>query len=439
MRNESFGDVELSNDHARGAEDLPPRPSPHTTQHHTTDTNMRSCLLRSRWTRHTTTSLSSRRRFSTEELPQSTPTSLGLIPPIVAPALETITALPEISSALNDLKSSQEGLERALDIFVSMGGTPHQVTLALLAECRQQNETDAGPTLEALAKLLPGNQVLEDVQLAQAKVKWLQGDFRGCQEICERLVDETQSPLHHGAARTGQAVARLLALETLDDAFSVRDPARMVVKAVERYHGAALPLVAAQLNVGVAEAIYAERVQQEHGVTVPLDPALRAWKAGLTLLKRHDRKNRSVAMLEARLRSNMAWAMLEMDYTKQASEFAGKALEVYDKRLAHDDVTLFPRLLTLVATCYHRTHQAVTAEGLFQTAMDDTATDLLHRMNLRDAHRGYAKLCQEWEKRERDAETHTLKAEVIDQSLPEGWRGKSAIHAQLWFWTPYTF
>jgi len=257
--------------------------------------------------------------------------------------------------------------------------------------------------------------------------------------------------LHYASARTGQAITRLSSCQTLDDAFSVRDPARMVVKFLEGQYNTPLASATAQLNFGIAEAIYAEVVSRENNVQVPLDGAMRAWRQGLTILKRHQRRGKQskrqetlAAVLQARLKSNMAWGLLQMtnerDYVKQASEYAGEALQVYDKMTSEpSEKEGLGRTLSLVATCYHKSSMAVTAEGLFQSAIDQPAVSPLQKLELRDTYKFYSTLCREWEKRERDADRLEQQGVDMNESLPEAWKGKSSIHSSLWFWTPNLF
>ena len=273
--------------------------------------------------------------------------------------------LPEIASALSVAEpdaTTVSALERAAQIFGPMGGAPRRAVLSLLAETqcavagtRTQDE-DATTVADYTACLATIREIPEPqqnnntegdpiVHLARAKAHWLNGDFVTAREICDSLVHvETVSNEVRLAARTGQAVARLCAVASIDDVFSVRDPFRMAFKRLEtRGAGSRTALAAACLNAGVAEAVWAETVQQRNEMTVPLDAAMRMWKKGLTVLERAKRvKNSNAvvsdtvrALLEARLYTNMAWGMLQMphlsDHVSEASEYAAKALAVYDK------------------------------------------------------------------------------------------------------------
>ena len=317
------------------------------------------------------------------------------------------------------------------------------------------------------------------LQLARAKLSWLQGDFESTLQLCDNLLQSNNHHHHHAlitaSARTGQAVARLLQATTLDDIFSVRDPFRMTVKLLERTttmslsssSSSSIALAAAHLNLGIAEAVYAHILAQERpGTDVPLDAALRNWNHALTLLKQQQRRRGSksqqqgngtlltIRLLQARLQANMAWGLLQMprerDHVKRASEFAAESLQTLDAivDVASDDQnksnhgsnrkTALGRTLGLVAQCYHKSGGAVTAEGLFQSALDDTrsAKSPLDKLIRRDVLTGYGELCNDWENREADGERWMKQAAQVDASLPASWLGKPGICSSLWFWLP---
>lgn len=363
---------------------------------------------------------------------------------------QSIIQLPEVESAICSLNQPNivsssiiDSLERAEQIFGSMkrGGDEHTACLSLLAEIQCQTN-DAG-CLKTLQRILQyseekGCATVDHIKLALAKAFWLRGDFASSKEICDSLVGRTQI---EPAVRTGQAVSRLLLVSTLDDVFSVRDPFRMVVKQLERTDATSTALAAAHLNMGVAEAVYAETVSKHNNVDVPLDGAMRCWKQGLTTLKLDSRVSSLRSTLRARLSTNMAWGMLQMtrerDYIQRASEFASDALAVYDNMKGDtSNKEGLCRTLSLLASCYHTSGGAVTAQGLFQSAIDRPTSSPLQTIERHDAFVGYAYLCRGWEKRECDADKLQQKADDLIASLPEGWRGKSAIHGSIWFWTP---
>ena len=375
----------------------------------------------------------------------------------VYPHLNQLQQLPEVSQALSSAIPSKDildGLGRAVDIFSNVQEDLHRACLVLLAACQQRSGDykEAHKTLLKLQQQSTGN-VIEDIQLslARSKVLWLSGDCIPAKALCDDILKQPDLPFPLLiSARTGQAVNRLLLVTCIDDVFSVRDPFRMAVKAIESARGAASPnmLAMAHLNMGVAEAAYVQVISNERGETVPYDAAMRAWKQGLTILKRaagggSDPWKRA---LQARLHTNMAWGLLQMksepNHVERASEFARDALKVYDEQPTNnDEEALYKeglgRTLTLAATCYHQASNAVTAEGLLQSAIDEiyalSSSSPLDQVALREAYRAYAALCRDWDKRNRDAEKMNDQAEAVQDSLPIIWQTKSDVYSSLWF------
>jgi tetratricopeptide (TPR) repeat protein len=412
---------------------------------------------------------------------------------------KSIYKLPEVSSAISNLKKdlplasasnmmdSIQALERARQIFGSYqtGSVEHLACSALLAEFQNRCSlySESAATLEELVPLCRKDGPLQEdlpdkIQIGLAKLHWLYGRHEKAKAICDDLVDQDR-PIE-AAARTGQAVSRLLFVSSLDDVFSVRDPFRMTIKDLERtVHPASTVLGAAYLNMGIAEAVWAETVSKHNNVDAPLDAAMRSWKQGLTTLKK-GRSGTSRAgyrvgessplrsMLRARLLANMAWGMLQMthqvDYLSRAMEYATESLSVYDAinpvvaSASNESVDIgnqpiavekegLGRTLSLLGSCYHLNGNAVTAQGLLQSSFDKvsikfssspvTTASALQCVELRDAYQRYAQLCSDWEKRESEEEKMNQIASAIDKSvLPDGWSEKSSIHGSLWFWTP---
>jgi len=161
------------------------------------------------------------------------------------------------------------------------------------------------------------------------------------------------------------------------------------------------------------------------------------------------------------------------DQLKLASDYAGKALKSYEtlssssavgEEMAAAIQPSMGRALGLVAHCYARAGSSVTAEGLFQTAVDyctaaaDTTTaddnnshlnhpdsnpnPVMMKMDARDCLSRLADLCRNWEKRGVDAERHGVRALEVDRSLGrdggggvDGWRGKNGLYSGLWFFS----
>ncbi|GKY94238.1 hypothetical protein MPSEU_000389600 [Mayamaea pseudoterrestris] len=377
-------------------------------------------------------------------------TKLDLDETFIEPFLFSIGQLPEIHDALEARKLCRpvnlDELERATKVFSSIqpGGGEHKAALALLAD--SQDPPAAVKTLKYLQNYQQSRQEQFSVQISLAKALWLGGDFEGAESTCSHLLQNDTllsnlSPLHTASARTGQAISRICAAESLDHVFSVRDPFRMVVKSLEG--GSSQPALAlARLNYGTAEAIYAHIVARENKVHVPLDGAMRAWKQGLATLRKGKDASLLTYAIEAQLLIQLAWGLLQMgdeiDIIKRASEFAAEALDIYDNHGGGDGEGMWRQLFVIIGTCLHKTGSAVMAEGIFQKAThrEERSRSTLDRLQLRSAFQAHAELCQEWEKRERDAERLQAQALEVESALPMTWKHKPALYSTLWFWTP---
>jgi hypothetical protein len=92
------------------------------------------------------------------------------------------------------------------------------------------------------------------------------------------------------------------------------------------------------------------------------------------------------------------------------------------------------RALSLAASCYLRTGSAVTAEGLFQTAVEKAGgTDPLSKIAHHEAYQNYSELCRQWENRHSDSERLAKESQSIHDSLPEAWKNKPSIISGLSF------
>ena len=143
-----------------------------------------------------------------------------------------------------------------------------------------------------------------------------------------------------------------------------------------------------------------------------------------------------------------------------ASQSCRDALQILDELNStqtehhsdHPHVQQFDALvgqaLSLVASCYTIAGSAVTAQGLFQSALDkysESSDNFLFKnidynpyslMWYRDTLGRYASLCQQWEKREREAETLFGKQkELEEEHIVEGWRYQPNILSGLWFFS----
>lgn len=400
--------------------------------------------------------------------------SLGLEPNFVRPVLDSIRTLPEVDSALNNFltcTSTPDNLKRASEVFASFdeGGKEHLAVQALLAEYQQRLSLyeDAVITIEEMRNSLATSKnkfvqtnLEEDSILALAKVRWTMGDFRESEELCDKIIstyndlEETfpSTNLHIASAMTGKALSQLGSMKSIDDAYSVRDFFRVAIKFLERHPPSenTLPNAAALSNGGLAEVIYNIFVEETNEISVPINPALRflfqgLQKASISKSNSDIRITAASHALEASIQANLAWGILNKeqhrsDYLSKASDYAKKSLEFYNSESILEKEGL-SWVLSVVASCYHQADNAVTAEGLFQSAInkDRISPGTLTKLQLREAYDGYSKLCIKWENRETDGENLMKEVERIEATLPSNWQKKAAIHGSLWFWTPGEF
>jgi tetratricopeptide (TPR) repeat protein len=427
---------------------------------------------------------SSRTFFSSDASSQSLPerlpfsrSSLGLDRSYIVPNLAAIRQLPEVDTAWTEFSSPStlDNLRRGSDVFASFnkGGSEYLAVNAMAAECQHRlgMYDEALHTLDELDHQILKNandttlttirKGSEDILLARAKVLWTQGEFAQSQELCESLIsdyDDLQesfptTPLHLASAMTGKALAQLADMDTMDQAFSVRDYFRITMKFLERHPSSnSLPLAAAHANCGVAEVVYNNFLEETNDVSVPIDAALKVWFQGL---QKTDcgiseetlgpQLSKASKVLQAEIQAGLAWGVLNYetdrsDRLEKASEYAKQALDALGPGSATEEEGI-RRVLSVVAACYLEAGSAVTAEGLFQSATDRKRVPPgpLPLLELQDALLGYSKLCANWDKREGDVKRLEKESAEISEKLPEAWRGKSGIHGSLWFWTPADF
>jgi len=403
-----------------------------------------------------------------------TKSNLGLEHSFVRPVLASIRQLPEVDAAIADQSPSTstiDNLKRASEVFASFdkGGREHLGVQALLAECQQRLGLYdcAIVSLEELQHSLLGSESAtahnfkEDTVLALAKVYWTKGNFNESQELCETIISTyddlnesfPSTNLHMASAMAGKALSQLEAMKSMDDAYSVRDFFRVAVKFLERHPPSenSLPQAVALSNAGVAEVVYNLYLQETNDVSVPITPALKYLFQGLqkTAVNQSTGSKQIIAAshaIEGNIQANLAWGVLNYednrsDRVVKASGYAKKALAFYGAEgvIGKEGLSW---VLSVVGSCYHQAGSAVTAEGLFQSAINrkGVPTDTLTMLQLRDAYIEYSKLCMEWDKREKDAENLKKDADDVESSLPPNWQGKSSgIHGSLWFWTPGEF
>ena len=422
----------------------------------------------------TTTAMSGDEDDST---PLASLSSLGLTEVLVQPHVESISQLPEVADILQSntrdtnvpaLKQQVEALQRASDIFASFapGGNEHTAVLTLLAE-RQHwlHYAGAQRTLQQIQEYVGGTTsgpTAVHVGLALAKTLWLQGDFAACVQQTQKLKQNMAAqmdlpPLHTAAVENAHLLGNFLH----DGPLAARQAA-LSVDAV----GLPLYIQAAQcLNMGVVEATWSLG-HDCHGdrtcYVTQYDTAKELWQKGIDLLKSQSKDNDASTIhpfaltMEGLLQSNMAYAVLQIagqeeSHVAKASEHAREGLQALE-RIRNDETFSawnralpqpgWTRALALVAQCYHRAGHAVTAEGLLQTALDETHPTTLTMspscvLERRAAYQAYAALCKDWEKRQGDADRFLAKATSLDKQLGGGWKQATELHASLWFWMPF--
>lgn len=402
-------------------------------------------------------------------------TSLGLHDALVQPHVANITQLPEVAAALgatsSAAKTTLESLRRATDIFASFqpGGAEHVAVLALQAEVLQvqlANYHGAYTVLQEMQKYMDDNH---NVALAVCKTLWLQGKVEACMEQTRALQQQKANGNNDNDPLLTAAVdcAHVLAV-LLHEGRAAAHRAALHVDTV------GLPVTAQALqylNIGIVEAVWGlgHDCAGDNTCATQLEIAKETWQQGLTLLKEKpssssgssssDQDQIELSLryaLEGRLQSNLAYAVLEMAGRQEAqiskaSEHAREALRAFEHVRAVNDSGLadegWTRALSLVAQCYHRAGHAVTAEGLLQSALDDThasanafnALSPLCLLERQAAYQAYAALCKDWEKRKGDADRLLAQRRALTEKLPGAWRSATELYSALWFWTPGLF
>lgn len=390
-------------------------------------------------------------------------TCLGLEASLVSPFVESIGQLPEVATVLErsrhqrattmtkNGKEAIDSLRRAGDIFASfqLGGNEHRAVLALLAEVQQEqgDYKGASSTMDQILQFVSEKERIIDVTLAMSKTLWMQGQIAESRELLNnsKLVDDatTSSPLHAAAVENSILLSTLI----LEGPIVAKGAAQATNNLVQNQNLPPLAQVALQLNLGVIEALHGDVIECEGDTCLTrFDTARDIWKSCLDILQKADApENNGLAYaLEGRIQSNLAWTGLEIGgrdeaHVSEASESARLALKALEHESLHGQEGL-TRALSLVAQCYHRAHHAVTAEGLFQSALDYKAVSPQQYLERIVAYQAYADLCKDWDKRQGEADKLLAKSLAIrDSSLPGEWKDMTELHSSLWFWTPGLF
>jgi tetratricopeptide (TPR) repeat protein len=373
------------------------------------------------------------RSFSTDAFrsPLSSSSSLGLFDSHVSPHLESLSALPEINAAdISDpTPASIEGLKRAVQIFEGIGGPLHTAVLVLLADAYQQTGQYDLST-QILKKLINDDSTSPTrIRLALSKVLCYRGDFDGALQISSALLDSPDvmsSTIARGLALWSQGTTRLLQLSSASTYQKSQDIVEVLGVAAKSLEPKA---ASAYNNKGIAqlvsEIIFLDRVR--------VDPAMTTFHKALEMT--------DDPLLVGRIYNNMATTLLLDDddddhLLKLASEYSRNAIRIYESATTLSESEKragLARALALAANCYVRADSAVTAEGLFQTAIETTGVDPLTKISQREAFRSYSDLCLKWDKRAIDAERLKSKGVQVNDSLPDGWKDHQGIVSGLTF------
>ena len=368
---------------------------------------------------------------SSLEHPLVSSTSLGLFRPFVSPHIESLRVLPEIDMAELSEPSPHSivSLLRAVQIFEATGGPLYLAVLALLADAYQQTGQYES-AIQILNKLLEDQSLSQTtIQMALAKVLCYQGDFDQALKITTKLLDldETQASIvSRGVILSTHGTIQLLQLtpeSSLETAYEVMEILRVAARSLESMS------VPAFNNLGIAQVVTDAMFLD----TVRVDPAMTSFHKDLRITVD--------PFLKGRIYNNMITTLLlddnEDDYLlKIASDYSRSAIQIFESAttLAESERRAgLHRALGLAAKCYFRVDAAVTAEGLFKTAMETTKNDPLTKIAQRDIIQNYAELCRKWDKRAADADDLLSKSSEIEQSLTDPWRDKHGILSGIVF------
>jgi hypothetical protein len=327
-----------------------------------------------------------------------------------------------------------------------------------------------------------------ELNVALAKVQFYGGG--GLMSAAERAVDiatevddVSMAALRQGVAMNALALVKLARMayadesstpeKLADEADECREMLSMATRVLNKStnevdailtRSLALAEAASSSNQGIAEMLYHTLRAKATGYenVAPAENALICWNAGFNRLEGRD--NIPIAdILRSRLHSNIAMALLggaihdgnlkigEEDL-KNASEKAISSLRLLDgiveqSSSSGDDTrealrTLSGRSLRLVADCYARGGSAVTAEGLYQSAIDllDEDKHVNHGgpqalIERREVYNSYATLYSNWEKRSRESNEMKKKANQLEEQIAGCWRNKPSTYGGLWLFS----
>jgi len=314
-----------------------------------------------------------------------------------------------------------------------------------------------------------------------------------CDQVSEMDGANENIPLHQGMALNALAICRLSSanlkdqeinsfrnikdeeiqsnqLSDLDESKEKLQMASTILRNAYQQGGSdkadtlrlGLAAAASTSNQGIAEMMFVLVKSRQIGMLMPYDNALKSWRNALNILnsledkmtEMNQKQISTMKSIRAGVFNNMAWGMLypssymdgeskmntlSEDSLKIASDYAGKALKIHDdarNKIGEEDIWVnesMGRTLNLVASCYERAGSAVTAEGLFQSAMGEASgsNNPLGIIDERTALANYSRLCSNWENRSSDSKMNQDRALELDDSLAPLWIGKSSLYSGL--------
>jgi len=402
--------------------------------------------------------------------------SLGLASCISEETMQSIQSLPEVKEALTSTNSSSssqqrsEALERAADIFQSIlpWGKEHVAIVLLLVEEWNTTMTRYTGCLKRLQELEDHYKNPNDsetriaMSLARQKMAWLHGEDPLTELAIHNAAADSDNDDNNMAsmcASNGLGLSLLLKKHsewTLEEKEAIlkqlHNSKELALQNVgENNDSWRIAFAASCSNLGVAQHLLGDF--QEAIVT--MNEGLDAIVTG-----NEESNHYEAEMVTARLHCNLAWIYLfHGDDVAEGKKTTEKDLKVasHHARTALELVPITPntgsaqkqqamrRALGLVAECYARAGSAVTAEGLFQSAIERVLPGPNERapphaiIDARNVHMAYSQLCDNWDKRQGDAAVHKQTAKALENELGLFWKSQSGLVSGLWFYTKGDF
>ena len=383
------------------------------------------------------------------------------------------------------------------------GSEDYRAVILLLARAQglSGNHAESAQTLKDLqAKMKESDSVnsdeYTDVSFALCKTLFNNGDFEETLHLsndladnllCDKPITTTAWILRSGSFRNAACSSRLMQAmkhdgyidEELKDSIlngfqdSVSALNASIFDATSELYFTPRDRIALGIadaaslgNLGIAEVCFRRSSKDEKY------PGNTPWKSALSILDSLpiDQEQATtngapvdcyysdlLDLIRARVHLNMSYSIMfgcdsankKLDKTtlnrriEKSMGASRKALKIYEKlvpkypRLS----TSLARVLGLLGSCYKLTGSAVTAEGLFQAALDKFDEPSLNGSNplsLIDKHgilSRAAKLYEDWEKREADAKILITKAKDVVATLPQNWQEAPEITSGIWLWS----